>query len=163
MPLTLQLASTTTTLTPHGIVTRTQLPFAAITSPSRRSTDRARHRHQHRCLLPPVQSPVHPADIALLIALAERQQTVLPRRVSFTVHVLAPDETARFVRGMTAVVHAAYLLALKEPWRQMEPLEVQLWQVEIGDEAEGIPGVVGALGEGAVRLKTRKGRSRGRK
>lgn len=44
----------------------------------------------------------------------------------------------------------------------MERLEVQLWQVAIGDNAEGISGLVGALGEGAVRLKPKKGRSRGK-
>lgn len=63
---------------------------------------------------------------------------------------------------MTAEVDGAYLLALKEPWRPMGRLEVQLWQVAIGDTAEGISGLVGALGEGAVRLKTKKGRSRGK-
>lgn len=59
-------------------------------------------------------------------------------------------------------MHAAYLLPPKEPWRKMETLEVQEWQVEIGDEAAGISGVVGALGEGAVRSKPKKGRRRGR-
>lgn len=157
MPLTLRVASMTTTLAPYGVVARTSLPFAALTSPTRPGMDLVRHRHQRRSPLP-VNSLVQPSDIALLIALAQRQEAALPLRASYTVHVLAPDETARNLRGLTAEIHAAYLLALKEPWRPMEAMEVQLWEVPIGDEAEGLAGVVGALGESAVRLKRKMGR-----
>ncbi|KAL0630853.1 hypothetical protein Q9L58_010295 [Maublancomyces gigas] len=158
-PLTLRIGTTSTTLTPYAFATRTSLPFAAFTTPLQRAMDRARYSHRRRS--PATDSnPVHPSDIALLLALAQEQQAALPRRKSYTVHVLAPDETARWICGVSADVGSEYLLALKEPWRDMGALDVRAWEVGIEGLAEEVGAVVWALGQGAVRVKRRK-RGRG--
>lgn len=104
---------------------------------------------------------MHPSDIALLLALAQEQEAALPRRTSYTVHVLAPDETARWICGVSADVGSEYLLALKEPWRDMVALDVRAWEVRIEGLAEEVGAIVWALGRGAVRVKRRRKRGRG--
>lgn len=79
---------------------------------------------------------IQTSDIALLIALAQCQRTVLLSLESCTVLVLALDKTAEYICGITAEVERDYLLALEEPWRRMEALEVQQWQVPIRYEAD---------------------------
>lgn len=69
--------------------------------------------------------------------------------------MLAPDETGHYVRGLSAEVHTTYILALKDPSREIGELCVQSWDLAIDDTGGGIGRVVWAIGENAIRLKKR--------
>lgn len=62
---------------------------------------------------------MQPSDIALLSG-----------RESYGVCVLAPDESARKVRGLQADVCIPNLNALSEPWKMIPALEVRIWELE---------------------------------
>lgn len=98
------------------------LPTTKISSPSRRAQPSHSLRSQPHSSVPQTAPAtptiaaipsrpqlVHLSDIALLIALSQEQEA----RSHDAPDVLAPNETARVIKGVSADAEAAYLLALK--------------------------------------------------
>lgn len=99
--------------------------------------------------------------MALLIGLAQLQQTRLPRREAYAVCVLASDDSGMKLRGLQAEIQAEYLDALRETGRVLPVMEVRVWESDVGGGGEKVVDVVRAVGEVAV--KGKKGRRRGRR
>lgn len=96
--------------------------------------------------------------MALLIGLAQLQQSRLPHRESYVVCVLASDESGMKLRGLQAEISREYLDALCDTGMVLPVMEVRVWESGVGGGGEKVVDVVRALGEVAVKGKKRKKR-----
>lgn len=101
---------------------------------------------------------MQPSDVALLIGLAQLQQSQLPHRESYVVCVFASDESGMKLRGLQAEISRVYLDALCETGRVLPVMEVRVWESDVGGGGEKVVDVVRAVGEVAV--KGKKGKKR---
>lgn len=144
--LDLQIGPITSTAPPHA--------FLAFSSPAHRLSQRALHTRRGPAKKPsPTSTGIYPSDVAMLIALAQEQRRVLPRKSAYRVCVLSPNELGTYVYVKEAPVASVYLASLLNFEAPLTgTLQVACSVVGIGSDGEQLLYVVNRLLDEAPKL-----------